>query len=112
MGSVPSSFEITGGRRSIMTATRSSATAQVGVPGCPYRATTSFSTATFGTATTMRRDAALARASAPMVAKVLPLTTAKKARSRLARAQALKNVQVTDFDPLDPATAADPYPYY
>lgn len=60
----------------------------------------------------MRRDAALARASAPMVAKVLALTTAKKARSRLVGGQVLKNVQLTDFDPLDPVTAADPYPYY
>jgi cytochrome P450 len=60
----------------------------------------------------MRRDAQLARASAPMVAKVLALTTAKKARSRLVGSNAHRHIQVTDFDPLDPAIAADPYPYY
>jgi cytochrome P450 len=60
----------------------------------------------------MRRDAQLARASAPMVAKVLALTTAKKARSRLVGSNAHRHIQITDFDPLDPAIAADPYPYY
>jgi cytochrome P450 len=60
----------------------------------------------------MRRDAELARASAPMVAKVLALTTAKKARSRLVGSNAHRHIQITDFDPLDPAIAADPYPYY
>jgi cytochrome P450 len=60
----------------------------------------------------MRRDAQLARASAPMVAKVLALTTAKKARSRLVGSNAHQHIQITDFDPLDPAIAADPYPYY
>ena len=60
----------------------------------------------------MRRDAQLARASAPMVAKVLALTTAKKARSRLVGSNAHRHIEITDFDPLDPAIAADPYPYY
>jgi cytochrome P450 len=60
----------------------------------------------------MRRDAELARASAPMVARVLALTTAKKARSRLVGSNAHRHVQLTDFDPLDPTTAANPYPYY
>jgi cytochrome P450 len=64
------------------------------------------------TATTMKRDAQLARVSAPMVAKVLALTTARKARMRLAGAQVHRHVQITDFDPLDPVMAADPYPYY
>jgi cytochrome P450 len=60
----------------------------------------------------MRRDAELARESAPMVARVLALSTAKKARSRLVGSHALNRVQITDFDPLDPSTAADPYPHY
>ena len=47
-----------------------------------------------------------------MVAKVLALTTAKKARSRLVGSNAHRHIQITDFDPLDPAIAADPYPYY
>ena len=46
----------------------------------------------------MRRDAQLARASAPMVAKVLALTTAKKARSRLVGSNAHRHIQITDFD--------------
>lgn len=62
--------------------------------------------------TTMRRDAQLARASAPMVARVLALTTAKMARSRLVGNHRSKHVQLTDFDPLDPKVAADPYPHY
>lgn len=60
----------------------------------------------------MKRDAQLARVSAPMVAKVLALTTAKKARTRLAGANVHRHVQITDFDPLDPVMAADPYPHY
>jgi beta-dihydromenaquinone-9 omega-hydroxylase len=47
-----------------------------------------------------------------MVAKVLALTTAKKARSRLVGSNAHRHVAITDFDPLDPAIATDPYPYY
>ncbi|XBL81509.1 cytochrome P450 [Mycobacterium shigaense] len=86
---------------------RQSAAAQDGEPCCPYR-----SSATAGPATTMKRDAQLARVSAPMVAKVLALTTAKKARTKLAGAHADRHVQLTAFDPLDPAIAADPYPYY
>ncbi len=61
---------------------------------------------------TMRRDARLAWARAPMLAEVLTLTAAGKARSRLVRGRASKHVQITDFDPLDPAIARDPYPYY
>lgn len=61
---------------------------------------------------TIRRDAQLARACAPMVAKVLALTAARKARSRLVGSHDPKHVQITDFDPLDPSIAADPYPHY
>ncbi|WP_420715811.1 cytochrome P450 [Mycobacterium sp. 663a-19] len=61
---------------------------------------------------TLRRDAQLARACAPMAAKVLALTAARKAQSRLAGGRAPKHVEITDFDPLDPAMARDPYPHY
>ena len=60
----------------------------------------------------MRRDAQLARASAPMLAKVFALTSARKARSRLVASHDPKHVQITDFDPLNPAIARDPYPHY
>jgi cytochrome P450 len=60
----------------------------------------------------MRRDVQLARARAPMLAKVLALTAARKARSRLVGNHDPKHVQITDFDPLDPAIARDPYPHY
>ena len=66
----------------------------------------------FAVTTTMRRDAQLARACAPMLAKVLALTAARKARSRLVGGRDSKHVQITDFDPLNPAIARDPYPHY
>jgi beta-dihydromenaquinone-9 omega-hydroxylase len=61
---------------------------------------------------TMRRDAQLARVSAPMLAKVLALTAAKKVRSRLAGSRVPAHVQITEFDPMNPAIARDPYPHY
>jgi cytochrome P450 len=119
-----------------MTATVSGAEAAQGwVPGgrCPFERGTSYSapatqdaTALIGklasrrmlarlgfpvTATTMR-DAQLARARAPMLAEVLALTAARKARSRLVGNHDPKHVQITDFDPLDPSIARDPYPHY
>lgn len=119
-----------------MTATQSGAEAAQGwLPrgGCPFEHGTSYSAQATQDATaltgklasrrmparlgfpgtaTMRRDAQLARASAPMVAKVLALTAAGKARSRLIGSNDPKHVQITDFDPLDPAIARDPYPHY
>ncbi|WP_374025518.1 cytochrome P450 [Mycobacterium sp. HNNTM2301] len=62
-------------------------------------------------AATMRRDAQLARACAPMVAKALA-AAAGKARSRRAGNPDPKHVQFTEFDPLNPAIARDPYPHY
>ncbi|WP_073878192.1 cytochrome P450 [Mycobacterium paraffinicum] len=62
-------------------------------------------------AATMRRDAQLAWACAPMVAKALGAAVAK-ARSRLAGCPDPKHVQFTEFDPLNPAIARDPYPHY
>lgn len=60
----------------------------------------------------MRRDVQLARACAPMLAKVLALTAARKAQSRLVGGRGSMHVQTTDFDPLNPAIARDPYPHY
>jgi beta-dihydromenaquinone-9 omega-hydroxylase len=63
-------------------------------------------------AATMRRDAQLARACAPMLAKVLALAAARKVRSRLVGGRAPEHVQITEFDPMNPAIARDPYPHY
>ncbi|QZA16854.1 cytochrome P450 [Mycobacterium malmoense] len=66
----------------------------------------------FPVTATMRRDTQLVRACAPMLAKVLALTAARKVRSKLIDNHDPKHVQITDFDPLKPAIARDPYPYY
>ncbi|BBX96995.1 putative cytochrome P450 128 [Mycobacterium lacus] len=58
------------------------------------------------------RDARVVRTYGPEVAKALALRVAGKARSRLVGKRDRKYVQLTDFDPFDPATAADPYPHY
>lgn len=47
-----------------------------------------------------------------MLAKVLARTAARKAQSRLAGGRGSMRVQLTDFDPLNPAIARDPYPHY
>jgi beta-dihydromenaquinone-9 omega-hydroxylase len=61
---------------------------------------------------TLRRDAQLARASAPMLGKVLALTAARKIRSKLVGRHVPEHVQITAFDPMNPAVARDPYPHY
>jgi cytochrome P450 len=109
--------------------------AQGSVPrgGCPFQGGTSYSapntedaTALIGelasrrmpdglgfpVAATMRRDVRLARARVPMLAEVLARTATQKSLSRLVGNHAPKHVQITDFDPLDPAIARDPYPHY
>src|ERR1700753_2182864 len=45
------------------------------------------------------RDVQLARVSAPMLARVLTYTTARKARLILGGRRSSKHVQVTEFDP-------------
>jgi hypothetical protein len=45
-----------------------------------------------------------------MLAEVLALTAARKARSRLVGNHDPKHVQITDFDPSNLAIARDPYP--
>ena len=64
------------------------------------------------TATTVRHDVRLARRYGPVLVKALALNVAAKARSRLVREHDPKRVPITDFDPFDAATAADPYPHY
>ena len=48
----------------------------------------------------------------PLLINALALGIAGAARSRLAGNVRQKHVQTTEFDPFDPATAADPYPQY
>ena len=60
----------------------------------------------------LRRDARLARTYGPSVVRGLTLRATQTTRSRLVNRRDPKHVQITDFDPLDPAIAADPYPHY
>lgn len=83
--------------------------------GCPFdrdRSYPSASTPAAARTATIRRDAQLVRACMPMLAKVLARTAARKARSRVLGGHGRARVQLTDFDPLNPAIARDPYPYY
>ncbi len=66
----------------------------------------------FPVGTTMRRDAGIVRMYGPVLAKALARNVSGRARARLVGRRAPKHVQITDFDPLNPAIAADPYPYY
>ncbi|MFY9768171.1 MAG: cytochrome P450, partial [Mycobacterium sp.] len=119
-----------------MTATLPGAEAAQGwVPGgrCPFERGTSYSAPATQDATaligklasrrmparlglrvtaTMKRDARIARMYGPLLAKALALKVARKARSRLVGYHDPKHVQITDFDPFDPAIARDPYPHY
>jgi beta-dihydromenaquinone-9 omega-hydroxylase len=58
------------------------------------------------------REARLVRIYGPELANGLALRAAGKVRSRLVGKRYRKHVQLTDFDPFDAATAADPYPHY
>ncbi|ORC00503.1 cytochrome P450 [Mycobacterium persicum] len=58
------------------------------------------------------RDARVVGTYGPEVAMRLALRAAGKVRSRLDGKRSQKQVQLTDFDPFDPVTAADPYPHY
>lgn len=66
----------------------------------------------FSVSARLRGDARLVRVYGPELMKGLTLGAVGKARSRLVGKRHQEHVQLTDFDPLDPATAADPYPYY
>lgn len=58
------------------------------------------------------RDTRVVGTYGPEVAKRLALRAAGKVRSRLHGNRSQKQAQLTDFDPFDPVTAADPYPHY
>lgn len=62
--------------------------------------------------TAMRRDARILRTYGPEFVKRFAGSVTGQARSRLVGRRYRKRMQHTDFDPLDPATAADPYPRY
>jgi beta-dihydromenaquinone-9 omega-hydroxylase len=120
----------------VMTATLSGAEAARGrVPrgGCPFERGTPYAAppaqdanALIGTlasrrmparlglsvTATLRRDGRIARMYGPLLAKALALNVARKARSRLVGNHDARHVQITDFDPFDPAIARDPYPHY
>lgn len=60
----------------------------------------------------MRSDARLAAKYGPLVVTTLTRNLAREARARVVRKPLPTGLQLTDFDPFDPATAADPYPGY
>ncbi len=60
----------------------------------------------------MRSDARLAAKYGPLVVTTLTCNLAREARARVVRKPLPTGLQLTDFDPFDPATAADPYPGY
>lgn len=60
----------------------------------------------------VRSDVRLTRRYGPIVAKTLAVNIADLAQAKLRRRPVPAGVQLTDFDPFDAATAADPYPGY
>jgi cytochrome P450 len=61
---------------------------------------------------TMRSDVRLARKYGPTIAKTLAANMAREAWTKTGPRHVPPHVEITDFDPFDPATAADPYPHY
>lgn len=61
---------------------------------------------------TLKTDVRLARTYGPIVARSLAVNIADRAHAKVAHRPLPPGVQLTDFDPFDPATAADPYPRY
>jgi beta-dihydromenaquinone-9 omega-hydroxylase len=61
---------------------------------------------------TLKSDVRLARTYGPLVARTLTANIAELAHFKMAPKVVPRGVQVTDFDPFDPVTAADPYPGY
>ena len=61
---------------------------------------------------TMTSDVRLARKYGPMTVKTLATNMVREARHRTRPRPVPPNIEVTDFDPFDPVTAADPYPRY
>jgi cytochrome P450 len=61
---------------------------------------------------TLKSDMRLARTYGPLVARTLTANIAELAHFKMAPKPVPAGVQLTDFDPFDPVTAADPYPGY
>ena len=61
---------------------------------------------------TLKSDVRLARTYGPLVARTLTANIAELAHFKMAPRAVPRGVQVTDFDPFNPVTAADPYPGY
>jgi cytochrome P450 len=61
---------------------------------------------------TLKSDVRLARTYGPLIARTLTVNVAELAHFKMAHKVVPRGVQVTDFDPFDPVTAADPYPGY
>ena len=61
---------------------------------------------------TLKSDVRLARTYGPLVARTLTANIAELAHFKMAPGAIARGVQVTDFDPFNPVTAADPYPGY
>jgi beta-dihydromenaquinone-9 omega-hydroxylase len=61
---------------------------------------------------TMRTDVRFARKYGPLTVKTLAGNMAREARHRSKPRPAPSGVELTDFDPFDAVTAADPYPRY
>jgi cytochrome P450 len=61
---------------------------------------------------TMKSDVRLARKFGPLTVKTLATNIKREAKHRSGERPVPPNVELTDFDPFDHATAADPYPHY
>ncbi|MFV8165097.1 cytochrome P450 [Mycobacterium sp. 134] len=61
---------------------------------------------------TMRSDIRLAGRYGPLIARTLAGNLTREAVTRVRNRSIPTGVDLTDFDPFDPATAADPYPRY
>ena len=61
---------------------------------------------------TMKSDVRLARKYGPLTVKTFAGNVAMEVRHRSRPRPVPQGIELTDFDPFDPATAADPYPRY
>ncbi|MGH3677158.1 MAG: cytochrome P450 [Mycobacterium sp.] len=61
---------------------------------------------------TIKSDVRFARKYGPITAKTLTANMAREARHRSQHRPVPRGIEITDFDPFDGATAADPYPHY
>jgi beta-dihydromenaquinone-9 omega-hydroxylase len=69
-------------------------------------------TSTYRQVMTITSDVRLARKYGPLTAKTLASNMVREAKHRRRPRPVPPNVELTDFDPFDRATAADPYPRY